>query len=76
MARARHVALLLCACLGPVSSQDVADCTWRPQQDAAEDSSLECQLKTLQTGSAVIPQVRPSVNERENFHSKQAGLMF
>ena len=55
---APHVALLwLLACSGHVASQDVADCTWQPQEDAVESTSLECHLKTLQTGPAVIPQV-------------------
>ena len=55
----RHVALLwLLASYGHVLTQDVADCTWQPHQDdAVESSSLECHLKTLQTGPAVIPQV-------------------
>ena len=55
----RHVALLcLLVCCGHVLAQDVADCTWQPHQDeAVESSSLECHLKTLQTGPAVIPQV-------------------
>ena len=55
---APHVALLwLLACSGHVASQDVADCTWQPQEDAVESTSLERHLKTLQTGPAVIPQV-------------------
>ena len=49
--------LLLLVCLGHVLTQDVADCTWQPKQDAVESTSLECHLKTLQTGPAVIPQV-------------------
>ena len=42
-----------------VATQDVADCTWQPSADDAEagKSELECHLKTLQTGPAVIPQV-------------------
>lgn len=45
--------------LSHVSSQDVADCTWQPSADDADagKSELECNLKTLQTGPAVIPQV-------------------
>jgi hypothetical protein len=35
-------------------AQDVADCVWHPDSDLA---SLDCSLKTLQTGPAVIPQV-------------------
>ncbi len=33
--------------------QDVADCSWQPE----EDQLLTCHLKTLQAGPAVIPQV-------------------
>lgn len=41
-----------------VSSQDVADCTWLPSsEEDSGKSELECHLKTLQTGPAVIPQV-------------------
>ena len=45
--------------LSHVATQDVADCTWQPSPDDAEagKSELECHLKTLQTGPAVIPQV-------------------
>ena len=45
--------------LSHVATQDVADCTWQPSADDAEagKSELECHLKTLQTGPAVIPQV-------------------
>jgi len=39
---------------GFLSAQDVADCSWRP---ASESLQLNCNLKTLQTGPAVIPQV-------------------
>ena len=35
-------------------SQDVSDCAWHPDPDQA---ILQCNLKTLQTGPAVIPQV-------------------
>ena len=35
--------------------QDVADCSWKK---TSEKSELNCHLKTLQTGPAVIPQVR------------------
>ena len=58
--------LLLLVCLGHVLTQDVADCTWQPKQDAVESTSLECHLKTLQTGPAVIPQVS---HHRQWFHS-------
>ncbi len=33
--------------------QDVADCSWQPE----EDQLLTCHLKTLQAGPAIIPQV-------------------
>ena len=36
------------------NSQDVSDCAWHPDPDQA---ILQCNLKTLQTGPAVIPQV-------------------
>jgi len=37
-----------------VKSQDLSDCAWHPDPDQA---ILQCNLKTLQTGPAVIPQV-------------------
>ena len=43
-------------------TQDVADCVWHPDSDLAR---LDCSLKTLQTGPAVIPQVSGGL-EREN----------
>jgi len=42
--------------LSASSGQDVADCSWKPDTDS-ENSELNCHLKTLQTGPAVIPQV-------------------
>jgi hypothetical protein len=44
------VAGLLAAGAG---GQDVADCSWQPE----EDQLLTCHLKTLQAGPAAIPQV-------------------
>ena len=35
-------------------AQDLSDCAWHPDPERAE---LQCHLKTLQTGPAVIPQV-------------------
>ena len=35
-------------------AQDLSDCAWHPDPEMAE---LQCHLKTLQTGPAVIPQV-------------------
>ena len=46
---------LLMLFLSISSGQDVADCSWKPD---AENSELNCHLKTLQTGPAVIPQVK------------------
>lgn len=46
---------LLMLFLSISSGQDVADCSWKPD---AENSELNCHLKTLQTGPAVIPQVQ------------------
>ena len=37
-----------------VKSQDLSDCAWHPDPDQA---ILQCNLKTLQTGPADIPQV-------------------
>ena len=43
--------------LAVVASQD-SDCTWKPQSEVEEGvTALECDLKTLQTGPASIPQV-------------------
>ena len=42
-------------------AQDLSDCAWHPDPEMAE---LQCHLKTLQTGPAVIPQVNICV---ENF---------
>ena len=39
-------------------AQDVSDCSWLPHQDSAQ---LKCNLKTLQTGPAVIPEVRKEI---------------
>ena len=45
-----------------VASQD-SDCTWKPQSEVEEGvTALECDLKTLQTGPASIPQVRRSLS--------------
>ena len=46
---------LLVLVLSTSSAQDVADCSWKPD---VENSQLNCHLKTLQTGPAVIPQVK------------------
>ena len=41
-----------------VATQDVSDCTWKPQSEVEEGASaLECDLKTLQTVPSDIPQV-------------------
>ena len=45
----RFILLLVLAKAG---AQDIADCSWEPQ-----GASLACNIKTLQTGPAVIPQV-------------------
>ena len=46
---------LLVLFLSTSFGQDVADCSWKPD---VENSQLDCHLKTLQTGPAVIPQVK------------------
>ena len=53
------ISVILClTSLASVASQD-SDCTWKPQSEVEEGvSALECDLKTLQTGPASIPQVR------------------
>ena len=43
---------ILLLVLGLAGSQDIADCSWEP-----EGAKLSCNIKTLQTGPAVIPQV-------------------
>lgn len=56
---APHVLLaLLASAAASAAAQDVSDCTWQPE--AEDTAELECRLKTLQTGPAVIPQVRSS----------------
>ena len=42
------------AMMAMAKGQDVSDCAWHPDPDQA---ILQCNLKTLQTGPAVIPQV-------------------
>ena len=58
---APHVLLALVASVAAsAAAQDVSDCTWQPEAEAGAGAELECRLKTLQTGPAVIPQVRSS----------------
>ena len=58
---APHVLLALVAsAAASAAAQDVSDCTWQPEAEAGAGAELECRLKTLQTGPAVIPQVRSS----------------
>ena len=55
------VILSLLTSLASVASQD-SDCTWKPQSEVEEGvTALECDLKTLQTGPASIPQVKGRV---------------
>lgn len=50
----RAVMLAVVAMMAMAKGQDVSDCAWHPDPDQA---ILQCNLKTLQTGPAVIPQV-------------------
>ena len=62
---APHVLLALVAsAAASAAAQDVSDCTWQPEAEAGAGAELECRLKTLQTGPAVIPQVRSSATHR------------
>ena len=47
-------AVAIVAMMSMAKGQDVSDCAWHPDPDQA---ILQCNLKTLQTGPAVIPQV-------------------
>ena len=47
-------AVAIVATMVMAKGQDVSDCAWHPDPDQA---ILQCNLKTLQTGPAVIPQV-------------------
>ena len=47
-------AVAVVAMMSMAKGQDVSDCAWHPDPDQA---ILQCNLKTLQTGPAVIPQV-------------------
>ena len=46
--------MAIVAMMAMAKGQDVSDCAWHPDPDQA---ILQCNLKTLQTGPAVIPQV-------------------
>ena len=48
------LAAVAIAMMAMVKGQDLSDCAWHPDPDQA---ILQCNLKTLQTGPAVIPQV-------------------
>ena len=51
-----------------VKCQDLSDCAWHPDPDQA---ILQCNLKTLQTGPAVIPQVNNwSKGPKKSKHQK------
>ncbi len=51
------IMLLLGLLMAASDGQDLADCSWQPE----EEQLLTCHLKTLQAGPAVIPQVGLSV---------------
>ena len=51
---APEVFALLALLLSTSCGQEVADCSWKKN---SENSELNCHMKTLQTGPAVIPQV-------------------
>ena len=48
------LAAVAIAMMAMAKGQDLSDCAWHPDPDQA---ILQCNLKTLQTGPAVIPQV-------------------
>ena len=64
------VVLLLLAAAAACGGQDVADCTWQPE----EDQLLSCHLKTLQAAPPLIPQVRTNLIYIVMQQKKNGGL--